>query len=183
MSPTIPPEDVSRLEQLLAQIAGRLDGALDFWTLVFLGDFQVDHRAFFTQRAGELRALVGQVGDVLSRGGASDGEPIHTHLRAAALACDKLERAFLVLDQFRVLPLEAVQLATSAVAEVYTDLRTAIFGIGHAAGVSVHYWEGTRAEQETYFQKILNGLYDHCLRGRGAGEGSVVAGHPEEIGP
>lgn len=163
------PEDRLVLDRLLTQLAGRLDGAIDFWTLVCLGHFPPDPREFILKNGDTMRALVIVTRGFLGSVPSSRARPIHDLLDRMAAACQKLQNAFLVLEQFRAVPLEEVRLATQAVAEVYGDLHESIRQFGEAVGLSISYWHNRKPERNEYFRKILDGLFNTFAHERETG--------------
>ncbi len=157
-------EDRAALERLLSQIAGRLDGAIDFWTVVCLSE-ALPRRAFIERHATNLQAAVAEVEAILRRSQADVG-PVRGLLSELVGGCTKLRDAFLILAQHETLPQEAVRLATTALTEVYDDLRQAIREIGQAANVSVGYLENRTAEAQSHLCRILDGLYEQFRQQR-----------------
>jgi hypothetical protein len=153
------PDDRLVLDRLLTQLAGRLDGAIDFWTLVCLGNFP-DGKGFLLKNSEALRSLVIVIGGFLPELAAAKARLVHTLLEQMGTACQRLQNAFLVLQQFRIVRLDEVRAATDVVVEVHANLRQLIWQLGEALGLSISYWKGRTPEREEYIRKILAGLYN-----------------------
>jgi hypothetical protein len=135
-------------------------------TLVCLGQVPVDRRAFLVQRIGDLTGIVDELRQLLTPPDVPVGGDIAPLLRGMANVTETLREAFLVLEQFRSLPAEAVRLATRAIADGYWSIRVQVQCIGMCLALPIRYWEGSRAERESYYQGILDGLYDRCCQER-----------------
>jgi hypothetical protein len=61
------------LERLLTAFGSRLDGAVDFWTLVAIGHCVPDSRGFLLEHADRLRSLLIAAGEFLPQ--PNKGEP------------------------------------------------------------------------------------------------------------
>ncbi len=158
MNPPLATEQRDRLHHLLTQMAGRLDGAVDFWTTVCLSPALPGRRAFLTANVEGLRGLVAE-----TRGMLSASAPLADPLAVLAARCEDLGNAFLTLGRFESLAPDELRRTTTAIAEVYRDLRSALLEVGRAAGVPLSYWEGQRAQREEYYRGILERLYGLCV--------------------
>ncbi len=156
------------LERLLSQLAGRLDGAVDMWTLVCLGDIAIDRRAFIERHAAEMQALAVEAGALLRRAAPGDAAALDGLFEELTRENAKLRDIFVVLEQYQTIPLEAIHLATTGLAEVYDDLRRTLRTIGDTASVSAGFLE-RRPDQQAYFRRILDGLYEQFRQRRDAG--------------
>jgi hypothetical protein len=167
MTPSqISPSDREAIERLFNLIAGRIDGLIDMGTLVCLGQLPVDRQTFLARRLDEVRELITTLRQVVGVDGTQDPQMLAPLLSGMVAVEESLRDAFVVLEQFRSLPAEAVHLATRAIANGYRGIRVQIQCLGHALGIPVLYWEGERAKREDYYKKILDGLYDLCCRER-----------------
>lgn len=148
------------LERLLTRLAGRLDGAVDFWTLVCLGRLGPDPRGFLLHHGEAVTSLVVVTEDFLGGTAQGSSEAVRNLLGRLAANARKLQDAFLTLEQFRGLPLEEVRSATTAVAAAYNDLRDTIPRLGEALGVPISCWQGRGLDRDAYYQDILQRLFD-----------------------
>src|SRR5438128_501855 len=98
------PDDRITLDRLLSKLAGCLDGAIDFWTLVCLGTFTPDRRGFLQDHWETMHGLVLVTRALLQEAGLGNGEPVCSCLEAMAVNSQKLHDAFLTLEQFRTIP-------------------------------------------------------------------------------
>jgi hypothetical protein len=160
-------EDRVVLDWLLTEIATRLDGAIDFWTLVCLDKFPFDRRGFLRKHGEILRSFLVVTEATLAKGQRADRESVRRCLGTMSAACEKLEQAFTVLEQFRTVPLDAVGAATEALKEAYNEIRDSIRQLGQTLGVSISYWQDRTPEREEYVQKILHGLFALFCNERG----------------
>jgi hypothetical protein len=168
-------DDKIILDRLLSKLAGYLNGGLDVWTLVCLGDFSPDRRAFIRDKCEVMRSLVVVTKAILAEAQQTGKEPMRILLDKLAVFCQKQEQAFLVLAECRTVPLHEVRAATEAVAEVYTGLREAIRQLGEALDVPISFWQTQTAESESYFQRILRGLFDQFAHTLAAEKAAAAA--------
>jgi methyl-accepting chemotaxis protein len=167
MENNVSPEQRLVLDRLLTKIAGSLDGAVDFWTLVCLGEFPIDRRRFLAEKTETLRAFILVAQAFLAEAGLADAAAIHRRLEGMKSACEKLAAAFFVLEQFRAKSPDETRAATRAVNEVYGELRELIRQVGEAMSLSVSYWQGRTPEREEYYQRILRSLDEKFSHARG----------------
>jgi hypothetical protein len=160
------PEQRLVLDHLLTKIAGSLDGAVDFWTLVCLGEFSIDRRRFLVEKTEVLRAFILVAHAFLAEAGLADTAAIHRGIEAMKSGCEKLRTALFVLEQFRTTSPEEVRAATQSVSEVYRDLRESVRQVGQVMNLSISYWQERTPEREEYYQRILGGLYDQFCHAR-----------------
>jgi hypothetical protein len=160
MPRTIADADRIILDRLLSSIAERLDGAVEMWSLVCLGPLVTDRRGFLLHYGEILRAhaLVAQA--LLPQAGLSGDEAIRRQFDTLVEGCRQLQDAFLVLEQFRVLPLEEVRNATESVAELYRRLRAVIRQLGDDLSLAISYWQNRAPERDKYYQDILHRLFE-----------------------
>src|SRR6185437_235148 len=153
-------EDRMVLERSLTRLAGRLDGAVDFWPLVCLGRIGSDPRGFLCHHGEAIKSLVVVTEDLLAGTTEGGSEAVGDLLAHIVADVRKLQDGFLALEQFHSLPLEEVRSATVALADAYNDLRHAISQLGDALGVVVSRWQGRSSDVEAYYQGILHRLFE-----------------------
>jgi hypothetical protein len=168
--------DAIVLDRLLSRLAGSLHGAVDFWTVVCLGDFLPDRRAFIVRQTEVMKALVIVLKSFLTE---ADKEPIHGLLERISFRCEQLESVFLVLADIRAVGLEEIRLATTSLREVYTDLNEAIHQLSQAIGVPVSFWQNWTPERRSYFNNILEGLYDQFRHVVTSDPSATIAATPD----
>jgi hypothetical protein len=154
------PEDRLLFDRLLTILLGNLDGAIDFWSLICLGQLPPDPSGFVRHHCEFLRALVVVMQGLLAGYRETRGTATVQLLDQMMSASARLEQAFLVLARFRTVELEETRAAVVAVREVYADLHDAVQRLGQALGIAVSYWRDRSDEQQRHFQGILNGLFD-----------------------
>jgi hypothetical protein len=160
MTEQLSDEDRTVLERLLTRLAGRLDGAIDFWTLVCLGRVAPDPQGFLQHHSEAVKALVIVIEDLLTATSQSSREEVPTLLGRMRADVRKLQGAFLALEQFRRLELEEIRSATMDIADAYNDLRDSIPRLADALSVSVSCWQSRPPDREAYYQGILHQLFD-----------------------
>jgi hypothetical protein len=162
------------LDRLLSEILGRLDGAVDFWTIVILSNAPPNPRDFVLHYSEILRSLVVVTRAILGK--THDADPVLERglLDRMTSNCQKLQDAFLVLEQFRTIPLDEIRPATVAIAEVYHDLREAIHQLGQTLGLSISYWQSHGQESQDYHQRILGNLFDQFSYERETGDAAAA---------
>jgi hypothetical protein len=149
------------LDRMLSESARRLDGAVDFWTIVCLSPNVPQRQEFLRKNLDELRALL-LVTKILW-----PQQPEAAGLLAGMMAIyDKLETAFQVLVQFQTSRIEDVRSATTDLAHAYSQLREAIQRLAQTIELEVTYSRGRTPQREEYFQNILRGLFDLSCKER-----------------
>jgi hypothetical protein len=179
MKPELTPVQRTVLDRLLTKLAGSLDGAVDFWTLVCLGPLPTDRRGFLLEHCELTRALVLVAKSFLAEARLASTPEVHPLLVRLTASCQRLQAAFLALEQFRSVSLDELRSATETIAEVYNSMREAIRQLGDAIHLPVGYWQGRTPEREDYFRKILAGLFNQFRHERETGElAASMPGHP-----
>jgi hypothetical protein len=149
------------LNQLLTDLARRLHGAIDFWTLVCVNPVAMDARAFIGEQSKILKALAADICAELARTQA---------LPAARGAserirrdCEAFEANFLLLADFRQHHSDEVRSAAEALKSLCTELIRTVANLGRTLGCPVSYLEQMGAERKAYYQRILDSLPDIFL--------------------
>src|SRR5947209_20624262 len=90
------------IERLLEEIAGRVDGAIDFWTLVCLGQLMPERHGFLLKHCDILHSLV-VVATTITLPCSNKLGQIPLLLESLASECQKLQKNFLALEQFQAI--------------------------------------------------------------------------------
>lgn len=151
--PEVSADDRIILDRLLTSIAIRLHGAIDFWTMVCLGEIQ-NPLEFVRHYGDKLRAYIVVTRDLIPNG----NEVIDRLLEELSTDCQDFLSAFAILAQFRHHSAEQVQASVATVVTTFHSLRESIRRIGEAIGLTVSYFQGRTVEKDQYIQNILNGL-------------------------
>jgi hypothetical protein len=178
MSMGLSAEDRILLDRLLSKLAGALDGAVDLWTTVCIGSIPPDPRAFILRNSEVLHSHTVVVRTFLAEARLADQEPQHGLLSTMEIACTQLRNAFLVLADFRTVPLDQLRSATETVAEAHRSMREAIRQLADSLGFSLSYLQGRMPEQDEYLQQIRRGLFDLFCHERGVGQAAVIPDAP-----
>jgi hypothetical protein len=159
---SIPENERTTLDQALGHLSGRLNGAIDFWTLVCLGQFPPDPQGFIRKYGAELAAAVESLGVQLARPNLDRDAHIHDWFTQISAGCQQFQEAYLILAQFREVPLSEVQRAAETVGRIYADLQEWIRQLGTYLGVPLSYRKDgpKKSEREAYYQQMLNRLFD-----------------------
>jgi hypothetical protein len=161
MSTSLPSRIQAELERLLSDLAGRVEGVIDSWTLICLArDDQIAYRKdFLTNNSAQIRAQVDAIRVAVNESGIASDEA-EPHLKTMTSACQGLLSAVLVLADFRTRPLDEVKQAVAALAGSRASLHEAIRGLAQALGLEVAYWKKRSAEYHSTIQRILDGLFE-----------------------
>jgi hypothetical protein len=161
MSTSLPSLQQADLEKLLSDLAGRVDGVIDFWTLVcLLRDDQMARRKdLLTEHSARMQAQIDAIRMNLGEAGIAADETA-PYLKTMTSACQELLTAVLVLMDFRTRPLVEVEQAVVALAGSRASLHDAIRGLARAFGLEVAYWKKRSAEYHSSIQRILDGLFE-----------------------
>jgi hypothetical protein len=161
------PDDRVILDRILTQLAGRLDGAIDFWTLVCLEGDLSQREEFLAHHREIMHSLVVVVRELFKGTPWAESQAVANWFEAMSNACHKVLKAFITLEQFRRVPLTEVRRATEMLAEGYRELQGTIQQLGTTANLTISYWRGPTAAKEEHYQRILRGLFDLCCQARG----------------
>jgi hypothetical protein len=148
------------LDRLLSNLAGRLGGAIEIWTPVCLENLVPDRHDFLAENCDIMRSLAVVIRALLAEAGLANHEPVRSHLERMSVACQKLQTAFFVLEQFRQVPLEDLRSATEALTEVRRDLYGSVQELAQTLGFQVSYLARLSTESDEYYQRILRGLFE-----------------------
>jgi len=158
------------LERLQNELACRADGALDTWSLICLGSdgLVIDRQGFLIQQIEIMRSHVVVLRAMLARFGMADTKPTHALLDAIAEACQQLGAAFLVLEQYRSVPLLEVNSAIQELARAYQQLKSSLKSLKNVVGNPSDNGQGQPPKQESYYQGILAGMFEQFRKAREA---------------
>lgn len=163
------PDDRLILDRLLSKLGSWMDGAVDFWPLVCIESLVPDRRQFLQYNGDSMRALVIVIRMLLAEAHRANDEPVATLLDRLTDLCQKVQGAFVVLEQFRTVPLQELRSATDALTEAYQDMHGAIAELANTLGFQPSYWPAHTAKWRDYFHKILVGLFDQLRHERESG--------------
>jgi len=154
------------LQRLLADFANRLNGAIDFWTIVCLGTMPIDRRSFLLDKSQQLCSVCAEIGDVA---GASFGKQfIDPSVQRMQADCRRLQNAYLVLEQFRTANLQELRTATDTIRESYHSLRQSVDAVANKLKLDSPEPLVLNAERTLYFAKIVDNLFDVAYQERTA---------------
>jgi hypothetical protein len=176
------PEQRAALERLLAKLAGRVDGAIDSWTLVCLmPEGSMDRRGFLLENGRDVQDLAGQLEAEVASSGRGGEEEERRRLAALRGACRDLSDAFLALERFRTAPLPEVRSATGRVQDVCRALYRELGELAAVLGVGAVWEQGRTPERQAYYQKILDHLFETFCQTLAADR--QAAGVPQSSAP
>jgi hypothetical protein len=144
------------LGDLLTEIARRLDGAVDFWTVVCLSPVVPDRKGFLEQNLDELRCLI-VVTKIMWPAQIRTHE-IDSLLEKMAVNWQKLRHAFGVLEDFQARSIEAIEGASKELADVYHTSCELLRRLGNEITVEFSHWRDGTAEREEHLESILRNL-------------------------
>jgi hypothetical protein len=153
--------DRESLDRVLSDLAGRLVGSVDFWTVVCLcaPDTGFDRRGFVDTQSQVVRGLLDQIEALLIETGAIGEEQVRGRQGDLASACDRLLGAFGVLVAFQTVPLEDIRQTTATLTEAYSAAQVSIRSLALAVGVQVPCITKRALDQDEYIQGILRNLF------------------------
>jgi hypothetical protein len=153
--------DRESLDRLLSELARRLAGSVDFWTVVCLlpPDTGFDRRGFIETQSQAVRGLLDQINALLTKTGAVGDEQVRGLQEDLAGACHRLLDAFVVLVEFQIMPVGCVRQATATQAEAYSAAQVSIRSLAQAVGIQVSFFAKRRPGQDEYIQRILGNLF------------------------
>jgi hypothetical protein len=162
MSQAPTPDNQANLDRLLTSLAFRLDGALDFWTVVGLmrDDLMAVRRGFLEKQAAGMRTASGDVETLTAQTGRAADETIRRCLDTLVTGCGNLLNAFLDLLQVRALPLSELRTSVDKVIDTWSVMHRALRQLGRRFGVEARYWREPQPEHQAYVQRIAGGLFD-----------------------
>ncbi len=122
-----------------------------------------------------MHSLVIVLGELFKGTGWAQAQPVRNLFETLSKASERVQNAFLILEQFHTVPLAEVRRATQELVEGHNQFREAIRQLGQTANVSISYWQGWTAEREEYTQRVLHGLFDYFCHARGAEQPGIEA--------
>ena len=130
--------DLQTIEALLAELAKRVDGAVDFWTLVCLSEEMASlSPGFLTKQFSSVRALIADIVAACGRLGPAHREVVPLRLARLAAVGDRLEQAFNVMARYRDVPRDELRAATDTLADTYAEVRNTVLQFGQVLGIDV----------------------------------------------
>src|SRR5438128_2223357 len=93
------PDDRVILDRMLTQLASRLDGAIDFWTLVCLDSSFPQRQEFLAHHGEVLQSLVVAVRELFQGKDWANTQPAANLFEAMCRASEKVANAFSILEQ------------------------------------------------------------------------------------
>lgn len=176
MADLLTPEDRQTVVRLLGKLYGRLNGALDAWTVLCLdqASMRLNPQEFVARHADALRSLAVVIRSVLAEG--SCNQSLADELVADS---ERLQGVFAVLAGHRNATRQEVRAATQTLGEIYRRMLQAIGQLGEALDCQGEPWQRRTPQQEEYFEGILGRLFDLFEQARQA-EGqttSAAVGH------
>jgi hypothetical protein len=161
MNETLSELGQNALDRVLSDLAGRLAGSVDFWTVVclFPPDTGFDRRGFVEAQSQVVRGLLDQIEVLLTETAAVGDEHVRGRVDDLAGACHRLLDAFGVLVAFQTVPLEEVRQSIATLAEAYSAAQVSIQSLAQAVGVEVSFFAKRRPDQDEYIQGILRNLF------------------------
>jgi hypothetical protein len=152
------------VECLLREVMVRLDGVIDFWTLVAIGRNVPDPNGFLREHGNILRSLIVVAQAIL--GGQAD-EKVASLFGTLTRELEKLLGAFLALERFRTLPLDDVRAATQALSAAYNGVRLGVRQLAVELGFGGLAAGDASQEKDAHLQGILQRLFELCCQERG----------------
>jgi hypothetical protein len=152
------------VERLLGDLATRLNGAIDTWTLVCLGPMPVDRRGFLLENADRLRSLAVVLGSTVPT--SFRESKLHGVLKEMIVECQRLGEAFLVLEKLQSAETQELRKATDAIRHGYDAIREGIAQVVHALGLQPPDALTLNPDRKAYFARILDGLFQMAMAER-----------------
>lgn len=146
------------LNQLLTDLARRLHGAIDCWTIVCIEPMGLDVRAFITEHSQVLKALVIVIDAELAPIQASP--TAYQAIERIREDCDALESDFLFLADHRQHHSGEIRLAVEELKQLWTELVQTIAELGRMLGCPIAFLEQMEADRKAYYQRMLDSLPD-----------------------
>jgi hypothetical protein len=180
METTAAPADQIVLEYLLQQIAVRLGGAVDFWTLVAICHFPPDPRGFLLHYGDILRSMTVVAREFVKNH--KDKGSAYPLLRDMVTECTTFQEIFLKLEAHLTLPHTEVRSLTEAIAATYYRLLGLLQELSKEVGIQLPYLERQCGDSEDYFRGILDKLFDYCCRERQSPSCPITPQSPGQAG-
>lgn len=163
-------EHETTLEQLLTQLASRIDGSIDYWTtLCFLPEGQgLDLQGFLSENFALLRSLLAQIEQVINEHSPSQ-DNIPGLVQQISDKIELFSGSFLVISCHRHCSVEEVRSATLQLAMAHDCLIKTIHLLGVACGIELTYWQRRTPERENYYNHIIRNLFQLTQEARNTG--------------
>lgn len=152
------------LDGLLTEMAKRLDGAVDFWTIICLSPTMQNRHEWLQEQLDRFRSLVVVIKSIWPR--QTPTPEAWALLKNLDEAYHKLDHSFLILERFQKEDLESIRAATEDLAEIHKSLPDTISKLGQTIGLEIGYLREKNLEREKYFQNILTTLFQRFCQER-----------------
>jgi hypothetical protein len=146
------------VQRLLADLANRLNGPVDFWTVEGLGTMPIDRRGFLVDKSQQLQSVVVEITKLATA--SFQHRDLGPLLESMKAGCLQLEEAFLVLGRFRRVGLQKLHSATDSILRSYHGMHQYIIALVCALGLEDPEPVCLNAERKRYFAMILDNLFD-----------------------
>jgi hypothetical protein len=151
-------------ERLLSDLATRLNGAIDFWTVVCLGPMPVDRRSFLLENTDRLRSLAVVLGSMVPT--SFPESKLQGVFKNMSFECQRLGEAFLVLENLQNAEAQELRSATEAIRQGYDAIRDGITQAVQALGLEPPGALTLNPDRKAYFARILDGLFRMAMAER-----------------
>ena len=160
MIPALSATQRETLDQALSELAGRWDGAVDFWPLVCMEAVVGDPAGFVHSQIEKMRSAIQIARDQSFAAGRVADSLERDRLDWLTAACDTLELVFARLIHFRLADRTEVTSAIALFARVHELTMRAIRAHADAAGIAVSYFRDRSEGHDDYIRGILEKLPD-----------------------
>ena len=156
------------IDRLLSELGRRLDGAVDFWTVICLEGAVPERDAFLQKNCDILRSLVEVSRIVIGARNGRNGTG--EMLDRIALDCQRLRSIFSVLSKFQQESLDHLRSASEDLDANYTRLSESFRQLGRMLDVPISYYNTRTPEAEQHCRSILDRLFDVFAQARSESE-------------
>jgi hypothetical protein len=141
------------LDRCLSELAGRIDGVLDFWTLVCLDRTMPHRHDFLNQQSAQLRQFAGEIRNLLA--------DIPDELAATdqlSRSVTELTESIRALSDYCDMSPETIRQRVEQFRQNYHEVMDMIKMLGRQHAGQVSYFQKQTTDAEEYFHRILSNL-------------------------
>jgi hypothetical protein len=166
----MPSNPTSNLPESLSAVLRRLDGAVDFWTLVCLEEVVPDRHAFVQTEIDHLRCDLNELTRQLAVTAAAPGQA-----EWWGTVCDTLELVFAVLMRYRDFSTTERGSAIRLFSQVYQAAYQAAHDVAAANRLAVDHLDRRAPDHDHYYREVFDRLTDQFEARCGSSETAGAA--------
>lgn len=145
------------LDYLLSELAQRLHGSLDIWTIVCSGEIVQSPHQFLQDQCGIMNSFIIVTKATLKS--AVREKTVSNVLSEITSGYKNLQNTFFLLENFKNLSSEEIHEIIDVLRNSYREVMGAIVKLGKIIDCNISYLDNLKHEHEQYYENIMQKLY------------------------